>query len=233
LCARWASSNRLLIHDARHASEARRHRGLLGDWARNSATAMAVEELTMHDDARKGLASRGAFSLGRSRQRAPTSSFASASSRLAASQGSFGAAARRSTCPQRVQRSSVDTLGTAAAFLSAGQRGDRPATPPGATTGICGIMCFGPLIAGNCQPPFLMSLPGSGSFPRSRPHDGVRGGCLNVWNDVRVLRRQPKHRGHRHRRPGWDTPALPQQAGIEWIAIKDGEGCWLKVAASS
>jgi hypothetical protein len=44
-------------------------------------------------------------------------------------------------------------------------------------------------------------------------------GCLNVCTDVRAVRRQPKHRGHRHRRPGWDNTSAAA-AGWDGTVVK-------------
>ena len=64
----------------------------------------------------------------------------------------------------------------------------------------------------NCGSPVnshCMPSPGSRSFPRSKPHDGVRGGHLTVRNDVRKnppsadsprLPAPPSRRGHHRRR---------------------------------
>jgi hypothetical protein len=58
-----------------------------------------------------------------------------------------------------------------------------------------------------------MSMPRSGSFPRSVPHDCVRGGCLNVCSGVQRSYRQPKQRGHHHHRPGRDSTGATEPAG--------------------
>lgn len=59
-------------------------------------------------------------------------------------------------------------------------------------------------------------MPGSGSFPCLKPHECVRGGCLNVRSGVRGFRHQPIDRGHRHRRPDRDTNrrCLALRAGL-------------------
>jgi hypothetical protein len=44
-----------------------------------------------------------------------------------------------------------------------------------------------PFNRGWLSTPVMVSVPGSGSFPRSEPHDDVRGGRLNVRNEVRAI----------------------------------------------
>jgi ADP-heptose:LPS heptosyltransferase/GT2 family glycosyltransferase len=47
-----------------------------------------------------------------------------------------------------------------------------------------GLSVKRPINRGHLSTPMSMSMPGSGSFPRSEPHDGVRGERLGVWREV-------------------------------------------------